>query len=112
MTIHKMKLYSEPFEMIKNGFKTIELRLNDDKRQMLTVGDIIEFTEIESGNKINVQVLGLHKYPDFVELYEHFEKTQLGYKENETARPEDMEDYYSTENIKKYGALGIEIKVI
>ncbi|MEE0858979.1 MAG: ASCH domain-containing protein [Acutalibacteraceae bacterium] len=112
MTIHKMKLYNEPFEMIKNGLKTIELRLNDEKRQKLAVDDVIEFTEIKSENKINVQVIALHKYPDFAELYKHFEKTQLGYKEDEIAQPEDMEEYYSPENIKKYGVLGIEVKVI
>ncbi|MBB1548964.1 MAG: DUF3850 domain-containing protein [Clostridiales bacterium] len=29
---HEMKLNNEPFERIKNGTKTIELRLNDEKR--------------------------------------------------------------------------------
>ncbi len=28
---HEMKLNNEPFECIKNGTKTIELRLNDEK---------------------------------------------------------------------------------
>ena len=28
---HEMKLNNEPFERIKNGTKTIELRLNDEK---------------------------------------------------------------------------------
>jgi hypothetical protein len=29
---YEMKLNNEPFERIKNGTKTIELRLNDEKR--------------------------------------------------------------------------------
>ena len=29
---HEMKLNNEPFERIKNGTKTIELRVNDEKR--------------------------------------------------------------------------------
>ena len=29
---HEMKLNNEPFERIKNGTKTIEMRLNDEKR--------------------------------------------------------------------------------
>ena len=32
---HEMKLNNGPFERIKNGTKTIELRLNDEKRQLL-----------------------------------------------------------------------------
>ena len=47
--IHKMNLNPEPFEMIRNGQKTIELRLNDEKRRMINVGDMIEFTQTETG---------------------------------------------------------------
>ena len=34
---HEMKLNNGPFERIKNGTKTIELRLNDEKRQLLKI---------------------------------------------------------------------------
>ncbi len=40
---HEMKLNNSPFVSIKNKTKTIELRLNDDKRQKINVGDEIEF---------------------------------------------------------------------
>ena len=30
----------------------------------------------------------------------------------ETARPEDMERYYAPEQIRKYGALGIELRLL
>ncbi len=30
--LHRMKLHPIPFEKIKNGSKTIELRLSDEKR--------------------------------------------------------------------------------
>ena len=33
--IHKMKLNKSPFERIKNGTKTIEFRLYDEKRQQI-----------------------------------------------------------------------------
>ena len=35
--LHTMKLKKEPFEKIKNGSKTIELRLYDEKRQCRSV---------------------------------------------------------------------------
>lgn len=38
---HEMKLNNGPFERIKNGTKTIELRLNDEKRQLLKIKDLI-----------------------------------------------------------------------
>ena len=33
--LHKMKLNESPFERIKNGTKTIEFRLYDEKRQQV-----------------------------------------------------------------------------
>ena len=38
-----MQLHPEPFELIKNGNKTIELRLLDEKRKRIRKGDIILF---------------------------------------------------------------------
>lgn len=40
---HSMQLNPAPFEKIKSGAKTIELRLNDEKRRRIKTGDKIEF---------------------------------------------------------------------
>ena len=42
---HNMKLNDAPFETIKNGKKTIELRLYDEKRRKIKIGDTICFKE-------------------------------------------------------------------
>lgn len=109
---HEMKLNSSPFEQIKNGSKTIELRLNDEKRQLLNVNDFIEFTNKNTLEKIIVKVKNLYKYDSFEELYKHFDKVSMGYEEKDIADPKDMELYYSKEKQEKYGVLGIEIKKI
>ena len=88
-----MRLHKEPFELIKSGSKTIELRLNDEKRQLINVGDKITFENRSDGEKIQVKGLGLHKYPSFEELYNHFDKVSVRYKEDEKADPKDMEQY-------------------
>lgn len=107
-----MRLHKGPFELIKNGSKTIELRLYDEKRQMINVGDIITFENRSDGDKIIVKVIALHKYPNFEELYKHFNKVSIGYKEDEEANPKDMELYYSSEEQFKYGVVGIEMELI
>lgn len=107
---HEMKLNNGPFENIKNGSKTIELRLNDEKRQLLKVKDVIEFTNRETLEQMLVEIENLYHYPSFEELYKHFDKVSMGYKEDEDANPKDMEKYYSKEEQEKYGVLGIEIK--
>lgn len=112
MVKHEMKLNKEPFENIQAGTKTIELRLNDEKRQLLNVGDVIEFTNIETKEKQSVEVDNLFYYDSFEELYKHFDKVSLGYDANEVANYKDMEQYYPQEEQKKYGVVGIKIKKI
>lgn len=37
--LHHMKLQAEPFQKIRSGTKTVEMRLNDEKRQSIREGD-------------------------------------------------------------------------
>ena len=111
---HKMNLNPEPFEMIRTGQKTIELRLNDEKRQKIKVGDMIEFTQTETGQKLITEVITLHRFDTFTELYQELPLLKCGYTEADiaTAKPEDMDLYYTPEKQKKYGVLGIELKAL
>ncbi len=107
----KMHLREKPFFMIKSGKKDIEMRLYDEKRQKIKVGDTIEFSNEETGQTIETEVTNVHVYENFEKLYKDFEKTRLGYMEDEEAKPEDMAQYYSVPEINKYGVVGIEIKI-
>lgn len=111
---HKMKLNPDPFEMICSGKKTIELRLNDEKRQKIKVGDRIEFTQTETGECLIVQIIAIHRFDSFAELYQKLPLLKCGYTKAdiETAKPEDMDLYYTPEQQEKYGVLGIELKVL
>ena len=106
---HAMHLNERPFEMIQSGKKTVELRLNDEKRRLIRVGDYILFN-----GSLEVEVVALHVYHDFEGLYAAFPLSALGYLPGEeaTASPSDMLAYYTKEQIAKYGALGIEIKLV
>lgn len=110
--IHKMKLRDKPFKSIKAGTKTIELRLYDEKRKLLNAGDVIEFTNIDTKEVIKVEILQLHRFNNFDDLYKHFNKVSMGYEVNEVANPSDMEEYYSKEEQQEYGVVGIEIKLL
>ncbi len=110
--IHRMNLAPSAFDSINTGKKTVEMRLNDEKRAKVNVGDEIEFENTATRRKIRCAVVNLTRYQDFFELYTHFDKTVIGYEVNEAANAEDMYTYYSPEQIKKYGVLAIEIKLI
>lgn len=111
ITVHEMKLNPSPFEKIKRGAKTIELRLFDEKRQRIREGDVIEFTSTADGEKIRATVRKLHRFDSFAQLYKALPLLQCGYtaEDVDAAQPSDMEAYYSVEEQQKYGVLGIEL---
>lgn len=109
---HKMCLQEEPFDLIKQEKKTIELRLYDEKRSLIRPGDRIEFTNVTTGEVLSTKVIALHRYDNFETLYQYFNKKALGYLENEKANFKDMELYYSLAEQEKYGVVGIEIQLI
>lgn len=110
---HKMKLNDEPFNKIATGSKNIELRLYDEKRQLIKVGDNIVFSN-KTGKQITVKVIALHKFSSFKELYENLDLLKCGYNETNINKASytDMEEYYSKGDIEKYGVAGIEIELI
>ena len=109
---HEMRLHDAPFKLIQNGTKTIEMRLYDEKRQEIQVGDEIEFTNRITDEKITTKVIAMHIYSSFADLYRDYDKVSLGYNKDEDANPSDMEQYYSKEEQEKYGVVGIEIQLI
>lgn len=106
--LHKMKLNESPFERIKNGTKTIEFRLYDEKRQQLKVGDKIEFSKLpDLQEKLLVDVAELYREDTFENLFR-----KLYTDEDEINRKAiSMHKYYSLEKEKEYGVLGIKIKI-
>ena len=110
--IHKMNLIDSAFRAIAAGIKTVEMRLYDEKRAKIKVGDKIEFENIDTHQNVMCEVISLARYKDFFELYSHYDKTAIGYSEDEIADASDMYVYYSPELIEKYGALAIEVKVM
>ena len=111
ITVHEMKLRPDPFAKIKSGAKNIELRLYDEKRQKIQVGDVIIFTSTESGEQIRATVKKLHRFDSFEALYKSLPLLKCGYTPDnvDKAHPSDMEQYYAAEEQQKYGVVGIEL---
>ena len=111
---HQMKLYPDPFERIKSGKKIIEVRLFDEKRQLLNLGDIITFSRLpQLKDKISVNVTGLLRYQSFQDLLNDFPITQFGFP-NDYSKKSFVESFYKVytrEEEKKYGVLGIKIRM-
>jgi ASC-1-like (ASCH) protein len=110
-----MHLYPEPFEKIKSGKKTIEIRLYDEKRQKVKVGDIIVFHKLPDNTEtIKVEVLGLSIFKSFRDLFSNFDKSKFGHDRGLSIEKEIQMQraYYSEEEEKKYGVVGIHIRLL
>lgn len=107
--LHEMKLNESPFERIKNGTKTIEFRLFDEKRQKIKVGDKIEFSKLpDLQEKLLVNVTKLYREDTFENLFR-----KLYTDEEEIKRKTNsMYQYYSPEAEKEFGVVGIKISLV
>lgn len=111
---HHMNLRLTPFDMIRSGQKTIELRLYDEKRREIRVGDEIEFDCLDKdATPIAVRVMNIYRFDNFDALYATLPLLKCGYNKNTivNAAPSDMNQYYSIEEQEQFGVVGIEIEL-
>ena len=111
---HSMKLYEEPFEKIRRGEKTIEVRCMDEKRKTFKLGDMIEFHKIENPEELLVvKILELYQCKSFRELYSMFPAGDFGHEgESVDSMVADIRDTYSEEREIRDGVLGIRVEVV
>lgn len=104
-----MKLQESPFERIKNGTKTVEFRLYDEKRRKIKIGDQIEFSKLpDLQETILVDVLDLYREDTFENLFK-----KLFTDEDEIKKEiKSMYQYYSPDEEKQYGIVGIKISLV
>lgn len=110
--VHQMGLYGEYFSSIKVGKKMVEVRLNDDKRRKIKVGDTIEFIKAPKNNEtLRAQVAELRKYDTFKEMYEDIPFKDFdceGWTMEEMIK--GTYEIYTPEQEKQWGTLAITIR--
>ncbi len=109
-----MRLHPEPFEKILRGEKTFEVRLHDEKRQLIQIGDEIVFTDRKTHATIVAIVTGLIRGSSFVELFKKIDPELSGLSTGaaHTQAVSDVRQYYSEQDEKKYGTVAILFKVL
>ena len=111
MIIH---LDEDIFRVVKYGFKNIEVRVNDEKRRKLKIGDKITFLKRpDESEKLDAIVLDLVYYKDFKELVKEYKIDELYLKDY---TKEDflklLKRFYTDEEIDQYGVVAIKFKII
>lgn len=106
MIVH---LHSDVFDIVKEGTKDIEVRINDEKRRKLKVGDTLIFLKRPlEDESIVKKVKALEYYKNFEELVEHYDMKRI-YLENYTKEMylKEMERFYTQEEQDEYGVVAI-----
>ena len=112
MNLHDMNLQPKYYDFMKDGTKRIELRLYDEKRQKIELGDEIEFSKSET-EKFKAKVVGLIRYQSFEDLFKDFPIEILADK---TMTKDELlnvlSEFFTKEKQQKFGVVGIRIKII
>ncbi|MDE6240827.1 MAG: hypothetical protein K2M08_00210 [Anaeroplasmataceae bacterium] len=116
--IFGMHLNEDMFYAMKEGIKTVEVRLFDDKSKLVDIGDYIEFFKNnEDKDGIKMRVIDLRIEQTFQQVFErnidvlhtelYFTPQQLGAPEQSTIETlvKGMYKYYTKEQEKKYGVI-------
>lgn len=100
-----------PFQQIKNGDRLIEPRLNDDAHKAIRPGDLIVVTNRTTHEEIIAKVVGVLRYPSFVELLQAYPAARFGAADERTILTE-MRRYYTPEQEMTHGVLGIKLHTL
>ena len=110
--MHTMKVQTKYYNLLKAGIKTVELRLWDEKRQLIQVGDQITFLDLSNPDDTFVAVVvALHHAPSFDKLCDIIQPQQAGFSTKQELL-NCLQEFYTPEAQQNYGVVGIEIKRI
>jgi ASC-1-like (ASCH) protein len=112
MNTHSLQLATIPFNAIATGQKVIESRLYDEKRQLIQIGDTIEFTNRElPDQKVRVRVVGLLRYETFHDLFSRNAPEKFGGESIEWLENQ-INEFYTIDEQRLNGVLGIEFELV
>lgn len=107
-----MHLAPESFDKIAQGTKKIEIRLNDNKRQQIKIGDIIEFTSTQDKtNIVKATVKEINHYKTYQSIVESLPIELFDTTLTKDELLKKGSRYYSIEDQKKYGMVVFHIEL-
>ena len=124
-----MRLSDAMFELVKAGTKTVEIRLFDEKRKLIDIGDYIEFCKVnDESQRVKRRVADLYIFETFEELFEVEEylgdrkwAKKLRYTPEQVGSPADatagemvaaMYKYYDKAQVEKYGVMAFILEEV
>ena len=109
-----MKLRPEFFEQVRSGKKIYEIRLNDEKRQKIIVGDTIIFKkEPELLDGVIVKVVDIKRFESFEQMAQTLSLASVGFEgKNASYVSRFYNKIYPKADEKHYGVVAFKIELI
>jgi ASC-1-like (ASCH) protein len=103
-----MNLEPYSYGQILSGRKIVEVRLYDDKRRQIQIGDIIEFTNSLDHSVVSTGVVNISVFSTFKELVDKYPVSEFGF-DNRGVLLDTIYRFYSREDEARLGVVGIHI---
>ena len=109
-----MKLKEEFFDKVKAGTKVYEVRLYDEKRQKICVGDTIIFKKMPNLiDGVVTKVVDVKKFETFEQMAQTLSIESLGFeKKNAGQVARFYRSIYGKEDEKKYGVVVFKLELL
>ena len=110
---HILKLQPRYYESMKNGVKQIELRLFEEKRKNIKIGDEIEFKkEPDLNESFIARVKAILLYENFESLIDDYPIEILSdLNTNKKELVEELNKFYSKQKQEQYNVVGIRVEL-
>ncbi|MBE6350298.1 MAG: ASCH domain-containing protein [Spirochaetaceae bacterium] len=108
---HEMKVQPIYFNKIKTGEKIYEVRLNDEKRRSIDVGDFIIFKNTNQNEELCTKVKDLIYFDSFDEMVNTLPSEKIGFCDmDKTEIVKVYNEFYTQEDEEKLGVVAIKIE--
>lgn len=110
---HELGIQPKYYDLIKNNIKIYEVRLNDDKRRLINVGDnVIIKREPERKEKFVAKVIDKLYFESFRAMAEAIDSRDLGLEGLNVDEIESVyKQFYSVEKEKEFGVVALKLKL-
>lgn len=100
------------FNIVKNGTKNVEVRLNDKKRQKLIIGgELIFLKRPYDDEEIKATITDLKKFNNIDDLLDYYSMDRIYIKDcTKSEFINIVNRFYSNEEIEEFGFVAIEFK--
>lgn len=109
---HRMQLQPSPFKQIQQGTKTLEIRLWDEKRRLMKVGDVVEFYNAQDPvQTCKKNIRAITQAASLLDLFQEISLVAAGWPVETIATQavSDMRKYYSEVDEKNSGVVALHL---